>query len=613
MYDGAGQPSCGHMPVLQFLLARPKCTSHLFHKQHLFLFPHHTSSSLSLHDCTVLESHQSDPCNLDLWQEEQQCFGQLYGTECSTPAVLRLIEDELDGNPHALAEFHCAYYGETEGNQLGRLFGPDRLFGLGLMGGSSRKEPREESLAIRRETGVGGRIPIGGTALIGETDARKEVPGNTEVPGPHHGHRMGAGDKSQSGETAVVLQPRVEHAAEEFELSRLEHSRGLVLGNEYGTSRTAVVTQPASENEAPKNRDLLRAEHGHGLAGRDESGIREMVPGLQPSVEKPVPEKHPGAGKKGRRKGKQKKQKAAAKKKGGGKASSERSADFALGKAMQEDEEQSVVEKEEGVQDHGPQDEAEEMLKDEATVGGRPGEEGRPSEPETGLVGAEEQRDWDAWHRFLRRDSIVQIGESLIRIYQRIRDMEQGSGRVLREWLTLLKSMVLTTGKVPFTLGDFGLLDLKYVEVDGREVRPSFPLIRRVMAQFLDTIEGAVVFYNKPLAWAALRAEVVDGKVPSIAGLLAERCAIGAFAEGSGYKRVLNTGMDLNVRTVAFETGTEKGVISTERKNFVQSSDRSRVACFIPKSPFYRATDCVVVLWEKEDKGERLRCFPVKV
>jgi hypothetical protein len=452
-----------------------ECTIHPFQRQHWFLFPHHILSSLSLHDCTVLERYQSDPCRLDLSQEEQQCFELLYGTECSTPAVLRLIEDELDGNPHALAEFHFAFYAETEENQLGRLFGPHRSFGLGLKGGSSRKESREETLAIRRETGVGGRIPIGGTALIGETDAKKEVPGNTEVPGPHHGHRMGAGDKCQSGETAVVLHPRVEHAAEEFELSRPEHSRGLVSGNEHGTSRTAVVMQPASED-----------------------------------VEKPVPEKHPGPRKKGRRQGKQKRQKAAAKKKGGGKASSELSAGFALGAAMQENEEQSAAEKEKDVQDRGPQDEAEAMLEGEATEGGGAGEEGRPSKPETGLVGAEEQRDWDAWYRFLRRDSIVQIGESLIEIYQRIRDKEQGSDWVLRDWLKLQKAMVLTTGKVPITLGDFGLLDLKYIEVDGREVRPSFPLIRRVIAQFLDTIEGTMVFYNEPLAWAALKAEIVD-------------------------------------------------------------------------------------------------------
>ncbi|GAQ86377.1 hypothetical protein KFL_002860010, partial [Klebsormidium nitens] len=221
--------------------------------------------------------------------------------------------------------------------------------------------------------------------------------------------------------------------------------------------------------------------------------------------------------------------------------------------------------------------------------------EGGESE-RTGEMGPAEERDWNAWERFLESKRVVQITLSLQRIYERVQ--AKGAADV-KKWIDQMKKMVYTDSFVDFGLTSWNDIDLWHVAVEGRKVLPAYPLVREAIAHFVEQVQGRAVFYSDQAVWAALSQELAGERVPAVAGLLTERCAIGAIIDGQGYKAVLKMEKPELVKLVFFDRDAEAPAVLTEQEDFRKSGLETRVACFVPRTPFYPAMDMAILVFKK--------------
>ncbi|GAQ86528.1 hypothetical protein KFL_002940140 [Klebsormidium nitens] len=211
-----------------------------------------------------------------------------------------------------------------------------------------------------------------------------------------------------------------------------------------------------------------------------------------------------------------------------------------------------------------------------------------------------EERDWKAWETFLEGNRVLQISRGLKRIYDKVR--AKGANKV-QEWIDQMKKMVYTDSFVEFDLTDWNDIDLRYVAVEGHKVRPAYPLVRDAIAHFVEQVQGRAVFYSDQAVWASLSQELGGERVPAVAGLLTERCAIGAIVDGLGYKAVLKMEKKEQVKLVFFKPNGEASAVFAEQDDFRKSGLEMRIACFVPRSPFYPAMDMALLVFKKP-KGQ---------
>jgi hypothetical protein len=226
-----------------------------------------------------------------------------------------------------------------------------------------------------------------------------------------------------------------------------------------------------------------------------------------------------------------------------------------------------------------------------------------PVKEEEEEVETGEEHDWNAWEKFLESKRVVQITLSLQRIYERVQ--AKGAADV-RKWIDQMKKMVYTDSFVEFGLTSWNDIDLLHVAVEGRKVRPAYPLVREAIAHFVEQVQGRAVFYNDQAVWAALSQELEGERVPAVAGLLTERCAIGAIIDGQGFKAVLKMEKTEQFKLVFFDRDAEASSVLTEQEDFRKSGLEMRISCFVPRSPFYPAMDMAVLVFKKrkEQQGD---------
>lgn len=231
----------------------------------------------------------------------------------------------------------------------------------------------------------------------------------------------------------------------------------------------------------------------------------------------------------------------------------------------------------------------------------------KEEQSDTGVLGGElaEQRDWEAWERFLECKRVVQITKGLKRIYDRVKAR---GGDDVKEWIDQMKKMVYTDSFVEFSLTNWNDIDLRHVAVEGHKVRPAYPLVREAIAHFVEQVQGRAVFYSDQAVWAALSQELAGERVPSVAGLLTERCAIGAIIDGQGYKAVLKMEKTKQVKLVFFDRYAEASAVLTEQEDFRKSGLEMRISCFVPRTPFYPAMDMAILVFKKpkNQQGDHL-------
>jgi hypothetical protein len=224
---------------------------------------------------------------------------------------------------------------------------------------------------------------------------------------------------------------------------------------------------------------------------------------------------------------------------------------------------------------------------------------------ESEQTGEKAKYDWAAWERFLECDRVVQITRSLERIYEKVKAK---GGENVEKWIRQMKKMVYNESFVAFDLTDWDEIDLRNVAVEGGRVRPAFPLVREAIAHFVEQVQGRAVFYSDVAVWATLRSELEGERVPAVAGLLAERCAIGAIVDGGGYKAVLQDSKEEQVKLVFFERGAEAPAVLTEITDFQKSGLGARIVCFVPRTPFYPAMDMAILVLKR--RGQELGEHP---
>ncbi|GAQ91098.1 hypothetical protein KFL_007270050 [Klebsormidium nitens] len=190
----------------------------------------------------------------------------------------------------------------------------------------------------------------------------------------------------------------------------------------------------------------------------------------------------------------------------------------------------------------------------------------------------------------------VAITKGLKRIYDRVKAR---GGDDVKEWIDQMKKMVYTDSFVEFSLTNWNDIDLRHVAVEGNKVRPAYPLVREAIAHFVEQVQGRAVFYSDQAVWAALSQELAGERVPAVAGLLTERCAIGAIIDGQGYKAVLKMEKSEQVKLVFFDRNAEASAVLTEQEDFRKSGLETRIACFVPRTPFYPAMDMAIVVFKK--------------
>lgn len=83
-------------------------------------------------------------------QEERKLYDLIYGTECSTPAVQRLVREKLEGVAGCLADWFEAYYGKPAGDySVYSVFDASPTFQVGRLEPVKQGEHRVSMLGSR--------------------------------------------------------------------------------------------------------------------------------------------------------------------------------------------------------------------------------------------------------------------------------------------------------------------------------------------------------------------------------------------------------------------------------------------------------------------------------
>lgn len=124
------------------------------------------------------------------------------------------------------------------------------------------------------------------------------------------------------------------------------------------------------------------------------------------------------------------------------------------------------------------------------------GAENAEERGEDGEGESQEERDLRAWMEFMEGDSVMQIRNGIRSSYERA---EAKGSYEMKDWRTLMQDVVTThnkTGWVFLSFVGIDLLEPRFFAIreanyrgQNRGLKPAYPLVRRILASFLENLE----------------------------------------------------------------------------------------------------------------------------